>query len=76
LSLIPQGIYQAYISFTESYWLARAPETIHGPVMTALVWARVPGDIVFSWGIFSIVMFMYRAYFGQPVNEKEQTAKA
>ncbi|KZK76111.1 Nitric oxide reductase subunit B [Pseudovibrio sp. Ad13] len=76
LSLIPQGIYQAYISFTESYWLARAPETIHGPVMTALVWARVPGDIVFSWGIFSIVMFMYRAYFGEPVNEKEQTAKA
>ncbi|SDQ22957.1 nitric-oxide reductase large subunit [Pseudovibrio sp. Tun.PSC04-5.I4] len=74
LSLIPQGLYQAYISFTESYWLARAPETIHGPLMTALVWARVPGDIVFSWGIFSIIMFMYHAYFGEPIDEK--TAKA
>ena len=43
LSLLPQGLYQAYASFTRDYAYARSAEVIHGPVMQALVWARVPG---------------------------------
>jgi nitric oxide reductase subunit B len=50
MSLLPAGIYQAYHSVTEGLWAARAPELIHGGVMEALVWLRVPGDLVFAAG--------------------------
>jgi nitric oxide reductase subunit B len=50
MSLLPAGIYQAYASVTKGLWFARSPEVIHSPVMEALVWLRVPGDIVFAIG--------------------------
>jgi nitric oxide reductase subunit B len=64
LSLFPQGLYQAYQSFTRDYAYARSAEVIHGPVMQALVWARVPGDLVFTVGVVSFSLFMIRALFG------------
>ena len=33
LSLVPQGIYQAYHSVTTGFWYARSPEIVHSPVM-------------------------------------------
>jgi nitric oxide reductase subunit B len=65
LSLFPQGLYQAYYSFTRDYAYARSPEIIHGPVMQALVWARVPGDLVFTIGVLAFTLFMMRALFGR-----------
>jgi nitric oxide reductase subunit B len=65
LSLFPQGLYQAYWSFTRDYAFARSPEVIHGPVMQALVWARVPGDLVFTVGVVAFAWFMMRALFGR-----------
>ncbi len=65
LSLFPQGLYQAYLSFTRDYAFARSAEVIHGPVMQALVWARVPGDIVFTVGVVAFTIFMVRALFGR-----------
>lgn len=50
LSLLPAGIYQAYESITQGLWYARSPEVIHSKLMEALVWLRVPGDIVFAAG--------------------------
>jgi len=32
--------------------------------MQALVWARVPGDLVFSVGVAAFGLFMIRALFG------------
>jgi len=64
LSLFPQGLYQAYFSFTRDYAYARSSEVIHGPVMQALVWARVPGDLVFTVGVVAFAIFMMRALFG------------
>jgi nitric oxide reductase subunit B len=64
LSLFPQGLYQAYYSFTRDYAFARSAEVIHGPVMQALVWARVPGDLVFTVGVVAFTLFMMRALFG------------
>ena len=64
LSLFPQGLYQAYQSFTHDYAYARSAEVIHSPVMQALVWARVPGDLVFTVGVFAFSLFMIRALFG------------
>src|SRR6478672_5028813 len=64
LSLFPQGLFQAYQSFTHDYAYARSAEVIHGPVMQALVWARVPGDVVFTVGVVAFSLFMIRALFG------------
>ena len=60
LSLFPQGLYQTYQSFTRDYAYARSAEVIHGPVMQALVWARVPGDLVFTVGVVAFFIFMMR----------------
>jgi len=61
-SLFPQGLWQTYISFTDSYAAARSTETIHSPVMQALVWARVPGDIVFGIGALAFAAFVAHAF--------------
>lgn len=66
LSLFPQGLWQTYISFTQDYATARSAETIHSPLMQALVWARVPGDIVFSLGVVAFAVFAVQAFFARP----------
>ena len=50
MSLLPAGIYQAAASITEGLWYARSPAVVHSPFMEAMVWLRVPGDIVFAGG--------------------------
>ena len=62
LSLLPQGILQTHASIEHGYSCARSAEFIHSPVMQALVWARVPGDVVFSVGVFTFAWFMVRAF--------------
>jgi nitric oxide reductase subunit B len=62
LSLFPQGLLQAYASIEHGYWYARTAEFMHSPIMEGLVWARVPGDIVFSIGVFAFVWFVFRAF--------------
>ena len=62
LSLLPQGVLQTYASIEHGYYYARSAEFIHSPVMQALVWARVPGDVVFSIGVFAFAWFMFRAF--------------
>ena len=57
MSLLPAGIYQAYYSVTEGLWAARSPELIHGGVMEALVWLRVPGDLVFAAGSALLALY-------------------
>ena len=62
LSLLPQGLFQTYASVEHGYAYARSAEFIHSPVMQALVWARVPGDVVFACGVFAFAWFMFRAF--------------
>ena len=49
-------------SARHSYSYARSAEFIHSPIMQTLVWARVPGDLVFSVGVFTFAWFMVRAF--------------
>ena len=65
MSLLPQGIWQAYNAYTHGYWYARSAEFIHSEIMETLVWARVPGDIVFGFGVFALVAFVVSMYFGK-----------
>jgi nitric oxide reductase subunit B len=60
LSLLPAGIYQAWASITKGLWFARSPEIVHSPVMEALVWLRVPGDIVFAAGSVFLALYAIR----------------
>ena len=70
LSLLPQGVLQTYTSIEYGYSFARSAEFIHSPIMQALVWARVPGDVVFSVGVFAFAWFVFRAFVaGKPLAE-------
>jgi nitric oxide reductase subunit B len=60
MSLLPAGIYQAYQSFTHGIWYARGPEIVHSGVMEALVWLRVPGDIVFAFGAVALALYVVK----------------
>ena len=57
MSLVPAGIYQAWASVTEGLWFARSPEIVHSKVMEALVWLRVPGDVVFAVGAVFLAVY-------------------
>ncbi len=59
-SLFPQGIMQAYQSFSKGYWFARNAEFLHSAWMEFFVWVRVPGDVVFSVGVVLLLWFMCR----------------
>ncbi len=67
LSLLPAGLWQTWNAYTYGYWFARSAEFIHSPIMEGLVWARVPGDIVFAFGAFSLAFAVILAYRKAPV---------
>ena len=58
LSLAPIGFLQAYASVKYGFWYARSAEFLHQPLIEALVWMRVPGDIVFGVGCLAIGGFV------------------
>ncbi|MEO8598981.1 MAG: nitric-oxide reductase large subunit, partial [bacterium] len=60
ISLVPAGIYQAWASITKGVWYARSAEVVHSHLMETFVWMRVPGDIVFSIGVFFLALFALR----------------
>lgn len=62
LSLLPAGLWQTYVSFHDHYAAARSADLMHHPLMEALVWARVPGDVVFGVGVGAFVVFFVQAF--------------
>ena len=61
-SILPQGLLQTHESFSNGYWHARTAEFMHSDWMEALVWLRVPGDIVFSVGALMLLIFVVKLY--------------
>ncbi len=59
-SILPQGFLQGYESFARSYWHARTAEFMHSQWMEALVWARVPGDIIFAIAALLLILFVLK----------------
>jgi nitric oxide reductase subunit B len=64
LSLLPVGVIQAIASIEHGLWFARSPAVIHSPLVQALVWMRVPGDIVFAGGAFTLAIFAAKLLLG------------
>jgi nitric oxide reductase subunit B len=52
--------------------LPQAPEIIHSPVVEALVWLRVPGDIVFPAG--SVLLALYALKLLKPTGRNATVA--
>ncbi|NMM11208.1 MAG: nitric-oxide reductase large subunit [Polaromonas sp.] len=79
IALVPAGIYQAWASITKGMWFARSPEIVHSHLMETLVWMRVPGDVVFAFGILFLVVFAIRLLTGgrgkQPAGIPAEFAK-
>jgi nitric oxide reductase subunit B len=74
-SILPSGIYEAWACVSKGLWYARSAEVIHSPVMQALVWVRVPGDIVFAMGVLYLGWFALRLLGRGPTTPQEATAK-
>ena len=62
LSLLPQGLWQTYNVIEHYYAFARSSEFMHSTIMEGLVWARVPGDVVFSIGVGAFALFAWKAF--------------
>ena len=60
LSLLPAGIYQAAASISRGLWYARSPEVVHSAFVEAMVWLRVPGDLVFAAGAGLLALYVVR----------------
>lgn len=69
LSLLPAGLWQTWNAYTYGYWAARSAEFIHSPIMEALVWLRVPGDILFAFGAFSLCWAIAKCYLSDAVSK-------
>jgi nitric oxide reductase subunit B len=50
-------VVQAFASIEQGTWYARSPEVIHSKLVETLVWMRVPGDVVFGAGAFTLAAF-------------------
>jgi nitric oxide reductase subunit B len=76
-AMLPAGLWQTYNASIHGYWFARSAEFIHSPLMEALVWARVPGDVIFAFGAFALCWAMlgvYRAVGATKTKEWVETA--
>ena len=58
LSLLPVGLAQTWASVEHGYWYARSPEFMQTPLLQTFRWLRAPGDILFTLGILSLVVFV------------------
>jgi nitric oxide reductase subunit B len=58
LSLLPVGVLQTNAAIQHGLWYARSAEFLQSPLITALKWWRVPGDVLFGIGIIALAWFV------------------
>lgn len=59
MSLLPIGIVQFFASVEHGYWFARSPEIIQSELVRSLVWNRMWGDVIFSFGGLLLGYFIF-----------------
>lgn len=63
-NLVPVGFLQFQDSLENGYWHARSPEFFAQPLVRAIEWARLPGDVRFIvGGILPIVYLALRTFY-------------
>ena len=64
-NLFPGGVLQLYDVLQNGYWHARSAAFGHSPLMHALEWARLPGDLIFiAVGVVPLVIAALKTYVG------------
>jgi nitric oxide reductase subunit B len=63
-TLLPLGVLQLRASLEHGYWYARSADFMQQPIVTTLVWARMPADIVFALGALALAWFVLRLWVG------------
>lgn len=71
-TLLPLGLLQLNAVLEHGYWYARSAEFMGQPIIDVLVWMRVPGDTVFSFGALTLSWFVLRLW----LSPKLESAKA
>ncbi|MBN2580990.1 MAG: nitric-oxide reductase large subunit [Pirellulales bacterium] len=65
VNLFPLGAVQLFDSVRNGYWHARQPELFQQPLVRALEWARLPGDLLFIFGGILPVVYLALRMFRQ-----------
>ncbi|MBE0565843.1 MAG: nitric-oxide reductase large subunit [Krumholzibacteria bacterium] len=76
LSLLPIGLAQAWASVEHGLWYARSADFLQQPVLQALRWARLAGDVVFLSGVAALAWFMLGLLTGHSYRRSPAAAKA
>ncbi|NMH65380.1 nitric-oxide reductase large subunit [Shewanella salipaludis] len=58
MSLLPVGLTQFFAVIDHGYWYARSPAVIHSATVENLVWMRMFGDVIFSFGALFMGAFL------------------
>jgi nitric oxide reductase subunit B len=62
MTLLPIGLLQLNAALNHGYWYARSAEFMGQPLIHALVWLRVPGDIVFSAAALVLAWVVFKMW--------------
>lgn len=71
-ALLPAGLWQTYNASIHGYWFVRSADFIHSTVMETLVWARVPGDVIFAFGAFALCYAMIGVFKATRISDVEE----
>ncbi|MFO7179755.1 MAG: cbb3-type cytochrome c oxidase subunit I, partial [Pseudomonadota bacterium] len=72
-SLLPIGLAQTIASVDTGLWYARSADFLQQPWLEALRWLRMPGDVVFLFGVAAFVWFLIglvRGHSYVPIEEE------
>ncbi len=76
VNLFPVGMIQIYDAVQNGYWHARSLDFVTSRLISALEWARLPGDIVLILGTLPLVYLGYQAVVHpKAVAEREEPAQ-
>ena len=73
LSLLPIGLAQAVASIDHGLWYARSETFLQQPMMQALRWLRMIGDLVFISGVAALVWFVVGLETGWSIRRARPT---
>jgi nitric oxide reductase subunit B len=69
LSLLPIGLLQAIASIDVGLWYARSDTFLQQPLIETLRWLRIVGDLLFMFGVASLLWFFSGLFFGWSIEK-------
>lgn len=74
-TLMPVGYIQLKDALTNGYWHARLTSFYHQPLVSGLMWGRMPWDLIFTAGVVILLVVVVYAFFHlKPAENKKMAA--